>query len=217
MFAKIRGLNTEQERLAEIKKINSGNYKRIKYKWEKIVEQKLKKKNELWYIRKSGADLEEGPVTRTAFGPGVLRLPGLVGFRTENCDFDDPVLLDTLRHADQNWTGRSGQWAGYWTGYIKAPYTGIITFASREDNWIELNVNEKVLIDTPGGWRNERTGSINMIKDKIYPVRIWYSHVDGPSYFKLYWCWKGHKKSFVTNSAFSYGPENIRHAQKFLK
>ncbi|HUX59508.1 MAG TPA: PA14 domain-containing protein [Bacteroidales bacterium] len=215
MFAEIKKLNNESERLSYIGKITAGVYQEINYNWEDIVEEKLKEKNLLWSINRSAEDMEHGPVTRLEFKPGDESYPGLIGFKNNKPDFENPSTLDTLKSVNQTWGNKPYGWVGYWNGYIEAPYTGQVTFDAESDNMICLDINETLLIDGFGR-ESERSGRIYMERGKIYPIRIWYYSNNNLSFLKLYWSWGNFSKKIINPSALFYGQENINHIKNYI-
>jgi len=164
------------------------------------------------------SDIERG-ADRIGRSPGVLResneadatMPGLVGVICEKKHFGEPASQDVIKHINHNWTGGPGDWSGYWQGYIKAPFTGEVTFVAEVDNGIRLAVDDKIVIDGLGRGK-ARIGNTMMVKGKKYPLKLWYFQDGDPSYLRLYWNWAGREKVIVEESAFSYGPEDVKYA-----
>jgi len=115
--------------------------------------------------------------------------PGLFGIRFKGADLtrpeEEPIIL---KKPDNDWSGGENNWSARWHGYIEGPYTGNVAFTARADNGMKLVVNGKTVIDI---WDrdNPRTGEIQMIKGKKYPVELTYFQDGGKSTLSLNWVW----------------------------
>ncbi|MHC4574676.1 MAG: PA14 domain-containing protein [Planctomycetota bacterium] len=156
--------------------------------------------------------------------PGyVLRAPdaakartrGLVGLICENPRFSEPASQDIIKHVNHDWTGGPGDWSGYWQGYIKAPFTGAVTFIAEADNGIRLAIGRKIIIDGLGR-RKARVGRALMVKGKQYPMRLWYFQDGDPSYLRLYWSWPGQDKVIVDGSTLSFSDADVKYIISML-
>jgi hypothetical protein len=138
-------------------------------------------------------------------------MPGLIGFICENPRFKEPASQDIIKHVNHDWTGGPLDWSGYWQGYIEGPFTGEVAFNAEVDNGIRLAIGDKMVIDGLGR-RKSRVGKALMVRGKKYPIRLWYLQDGDPSYLRLYWSWAGQDKVIVDESAFSYGPADVKYA-----
>jgi hypothetical protein len=140
---------------------------------------------------------------------------GLVGVICESGDFTRPESRDVIKHINHNWTGGPGDWSGYWQGYIEGPHTGEVKFAAEVDNGIRLMIGGTIVIDGLGR-RKGRVGKTLMVKDKKYPLRLWYFQDGDPSYLRLYWGWSGQDKVIVDGSAFSFSDADVKYIISML-
>jgi hypothetical protein len=221
VFNNIRNIQSEEERLNMIHDLILGNYELEEIlHWEKIVEEQLKEANPLWYMRRSADDLEIGSIARLEFKEDGDKMSGLIGYRTNKLDFEDPDpdSFDTLSSLEKSWNGNSKDWVGYWHGYIEAPYTGQVVFSAEVNDGVRLTINETIIIDGLGnGSKRSRSGTIYMQKGKIYPIRIWHYNTSRPSYLRIYWSWDGCSKEIVSPSALFHGPENVCHIKNYME
>ena len=216
MFAEIRVLDSEKERLSELSDIARGAYEKNEYRWDKKVEETLKAENPGWFIRRGAEDLEHGPAYRTGLKRGDTGKNGLIGFRSGNSDFSEPYSMDEMKRIDQIGKSGSQAWSGYWTGYIEAPYTGEISFIAETASGLRFSIDDTPIIDGLGRGL-DRDGGMQMEKGRLYSVRLFYFQDENPSSLGLYWSWSGQEKTLIENSAFSYGPENETHGIGFLE
>jgi hypothetical protein len=215
MFNQIKQTNSETDRLELISKITSGGYEKKQYKWEKIKEAEFRKNDEEWFVQYSAEDMEHGPAVREKFANDKGKYPGLIGFRKNELDFEDPSTIDTLIGVNQTWNDAEGEWVGYWNGYVEAPISGEVFFQAEVDDGLRLDINEETIINGLGRGE-ERIGRMKMEKGKIYPIRIWYFQNGKDSFLKLYWCWVEKEKQIIDSNYLFYGPENLSHIKNYM-
>ena len=76
------------------------------------------------------------------------------------------------------------------TGFIKAPKTGVVHFYNSADDGFRLELGESTVINNwvdQGPSSPNSSGSFSMIKDQIYPIRVWHHETGGGSTNRLYW------------------------------
>jgi len=182
-------------------------------------------------VRGGALDLEERnvpridfytPHSRLAVGPafGVYRAPdlstssrdsaaprtGLVGLWFDNIDLTNPQDPISIERIDNNWNNDprgGGNWSALWLGEIQAPASGKVTFHADADNGLRLRIGSTTVID---GWGRglARTGAIQMIKDRRYPIELTYFKERGESYIRLYWSWGDRMRELVSASALTH-------------
>jgi hypothetical protein len=216
MFANIREVASEAERVAMLGAIARGDYERKEYKWEKIIEARLKETNKDWFIRRGAEDLGHGPPSRLGGQGGDALEAGLVGIRSGDSDFSQPFSRDILKQPNSLGSIDSTVWSGYWTGYIKAPYTGEVCFATDAASGFRLSINDEPVIDTIG-YVEDQEGRVQMEQDHLYPIRLYFSRDNTSDAPRLNWSWLGSGKSAIEGNAFSFGPENEKHVAKTLE
>jgi hypothetical protein len=141
---------------------------------------------------------------------GKANTPGLVGVICEGEDFTRPASVDIIKHLNHDWTGGPGNWSGYWRTYIKAPYTGEVTFSAEVANGLKLMIGTEIIIDLIEG--DQKSGTMKLEEGKKYPAMVWYFQDGGPSYVRVYWEWEGQEKIIIDESAFSYSPADKQYA-----
>lgn len=118
---------------------------------------------------------------------------------------EGPDLVDSLNLSWSNQIDRRGRdWSAEWFGFIKSPYTGRVTFIAETNQNIEIDINEKQIIDINTN-QLKADGTINLEKNNIYLVRIVFGQngVDS-SYIKINWKWKGHAESGIKENHLLY-------------
>jgi hypothetical protein len=204
LFAQVRGLDSESQRLLEIAKIARDEYEKIEYDWEDIIERELR-------VRDGASRLLPNKVS----DPAGASSTGLAGVICEKWDFREPAARDIIKHLNHNWTGGPGDWSAYYQGFIEGPFTGVVTLSAEADNGLRIMVGDTVVMDGLGRGL-DRTGSIDMIRGEKQPFKVWYLQDGDPSYLRVYWSWEGREKVIVDEHAFSHSPSDERHAVSLL-
>ena len=90
-----------------------------------------------------------------------------------------------------------------WTGLVKAPATGIITFETTSDEGVKLWVDNTLIIDR---WRQQSatswTGTITLTEGEWYPIRLQYYENKGSASIKLSWMYGDMTTSQVIPSQY---------------
>ena len=123
-----------------------------------------------------------------------------------------------VSNIDFNWgaTGPVGcqqNWfSTYFYGYIKAPITGTVNFYDIADDGFYLEINGKQVISN---WTNQgpsnpnSAGSFNMVKDQVYPIKVWHYQWTGSSEVHLLWNTSNNdfnSASIIPTSSFATDP-----------
>jgi hypothetical protein len=74
-----------------------------------------------------------------------------------------------------------------WTGKLVAPDAGRYTFAADSDGVLRLWIGATKVIDQAGSKGREVQGTIELVKDKEYPVKADYIHQNGKARAHLFW------------------------------
>jgi hypothetical protein len=141
--------------------------------------------------------------------------PGLAGVICEKWDFREPAARDIIKHLNHNWTGGPGDWSGYYQGFIEGPITGSVKISAEVDNGLRIMIGDKVVIDGLGRGL-ARVGTVDMTEGRKLPFKIWYFQDGDPSYLRVSWKWAGQEKTIIDENAFTYSPDDMRHAVSLL-
>eukprot|EP01118_Nematostelium_gracile_P011885 TRINITY_DN4288_c0_g1_i3.p1 TRINITY_DN4288_c0_g1~~TRINITY_DN4288_c0_g1_i3.p1 ORF type:complete len:573 (-),score=83.38 TRINITY_DN4288_c0_g1_i3:19-1737(-) len=95
-------------------------------------------------------------------------------------------------------------WSAQWRGFLLPPFDGEWTFTLRSDDGSKLFVNNQVVIWQGGG---TVSGTINLVKDVMVPIRIEYFQLTGPNLITLSWSHACSPQTLVPPSQF-YPPSN---------
>lgn len=79
-----------------------------------------------------------------------------------------------------------------WSGRIKAPYSGTVTFTTAADDGVILTVGGKMLVSDGGPHYTERhSGTMEMVKDTLYEITVEYYNGDLGGDLMLEWSYDG--------------------------
>ncbi|MGW2282614.1 glycoside hydrolase family 3 C-terminal domain-containing protein [Streptomyces sp. NPDC001770] len=106
-----------------------------------------------------------------------------------------PVLTKNTTALDYTWGGaspgqgvNSNNWSAKWTGTLKAPATGVYTFATTSDDGSRLILNGKKLVDQWGDQGSQtRSASVRLTAGQSVPIEIDYYNKSGDSRLGLSW------------------------------
>ncbi|MHC4751353.1 MAG: PA14 domain-containing protein, partial [Planctomycetota bacterium] len=76
---------------------------------------------------------------------------GLTGTYFNSDDFERPEtgMIDLLPTVDYEWgDNRGSDWSARWSGFVKAPITGEITFIAEVQDGIRLTIGNAVVMDS---------------------------------------------------------------------
>ena len=124
---------------------------------------------------------------------------------------------DTATVAKIDWdylaTGPAGcntdGFTSYYSGYIKAPFTGSVTFRNSSDDGFYLNIQgQNVIAYTLEGVATayNSSGSISMVANEVYRFEAWHHEYNGNSAAKLFWEWSGQATTIVPQANFGTDP-----------
>jgi beta-glucosidase len=119
-----------------------------------------------------------------------------------------PVLTRNTTDLNYNWnSGSPGtgvnatNWSAKWTGTLKAPATGVYTFATSSDDGSRLIVSGQKIVDQ---WNDQqasnRSGSITLTAGQSVPVEIDYSNKTGDSTVNWSWTPANYTTSAITSA-----------------
>ena len=134
--------------------------------------------------------------------------PGLIGVQYGTRDlrkWQRAMLLMTL---DQSWSKADDyghEWSAKWSGFVRAPATGEITFHAETDKSIDLKVAGKMILGIDPG-EKRKSGSVLMEKGRLYPIEVSFYNARGfDAYLKLTWSWDRQEEMPVP-------PKNLSHS-----
>jgi len=131
--------------------------------------------------------------------------PGLAGTYFNNVGFDDPEdSVDFLLNVDQNWgSSRGRDWSARWTGFIRGPFSGEVTFTAEAVDGLRLKIGDKLVID---GLSEDgaRSGKVIMKKGVKTPIVLECTSAHGRAALHLFWQWQGRKRTLVPAAALSH-------------
>jgi hypothetical protein len=140
-------------------------------------------------------------------------LQGLIGVWYGRINLVDPKDLDEITNLDLDWRfyqqpgqDRGEIWSARWEGYLRAPWTGPVTFHAACDQGMRLLLGGVPVIDWQGG-EAKRSGTAVLEEGALVPIDITYFHERGEKvYLRLEWSWSGQPSIAVPREALSYSP-----------
>lgn len=140
----------------------------------------------------------ESGITAPALWKGVR--PGLVGVTYSEADLTGPRDHHRLEGPNFDLGNDPTSWSRRWRGQIKAPVTGLVTFAAETDRAVRLFIEGQPVINV---WQDKKaySGTVYAAKDQMLSVTLDYSHSGKQSLMRLYWSWQGQKKVLVPSGA----------------
>lgn len=141
----------------------------------------------------------------------ATRLP----FTTGICSSAGTIVANI--DLDYGSTGPNGcnvdGFTSYYVGYIKAPYTGNVTFKNSSDDGFILNIQGQNVINYAAegaATLYNSSGTISMVANEVYRIEAWHHEYNGNSVAKLYWEWSGQTIGIVPSSSFATDPSVLR-------
>jgi len=104
-------------------------------------------------------------------------IKGLAGVWYGSLNLTDPIGADPTRSLEQHWdeySKRGRTWSAEWYGWIKSPEKREIEFQIETDQSVEVFIDQNKIITLNYG-TGRRSVTVDMMKDKLYPVRIVYN------------------------------------------
>ena len=140
---------------------------------------------------------------------------GLIGTYFNNPGFDDPEdsldflpNIDFLPNVDQNWGNSRGRnWSARWTGFIRAPYDGDVTFTAQAVDDLRLKIGDNLVIDTLSNC--PPSGKVTMTRGEKMPTTLEFTALHGNAALRLFWTWQGQPKTLVPAAALSHDPNAL--------
>ena len=137
--------------------------------------------------------------------PGVpAAAPDPANIATPVIDFDDAnpgagVLLFPVTPLD-NFIAR-------YSGFIRGPITGTVTFETASDDGVELRVNNQAIISN---WTDHaetvNTGTFNMTQNVWYPIQLLFYEKGGDARIRLRWSYQGVALQYPPTTHISQSP-----------
>lgn len=94
-----------------------------------------------------------------------------------------------------------------WTGFIRGPVTGTVTFETFTDDGVELRVDNNAIVTNwtfHGATAN--TGTFDMVLNGWYPIQILFFEGTGGARFRLQWSYTGQGLQVVPSTHLSATP-----------
>jgi len=136
------------------------------------------------------------------------RRGGLIGIQYGSEDFEDAEGLVNLSSLDQTWGRDDGfgkQWVAKWQGLIVGPTDGDVKFTIETDQTAKIEIAGKVVVNSKGA----KSGSMNMVKDRNYPIVLTYIK-EGSGYdcaLSVRWSWAGQAGSVIGGHSLIHSPQ----------
>jgi len=141
----------------------------------------------------------------------ILNGEGLIGMYYNDDDFNEQEtgMIDILPTVDYEWGGsRGSDWSARWSGFVKGPITGEVTFIAEAQDGILITIGNTVVIDSlkEGGIH---TGKVNMTRGQKAPIKLEFVSSTKNALLRLYWQWAGKEKEIIPASALSHSTEGL--------
>jgi hypothetical protein len=160
--------------------------------------------------------------TGISFSSADAASNGLVFFVRQNAAVATNTLAkDAINASSANYCGSAtltsinfASWASgitcnfaysqsYASGFIKAPFNGMVTLTTTSDDGIQVQVNNFVGINN---WNDHGAAndsmSIPMVAGNYYPIKIWYANGASGGQLTLSWSWSGQSSITVPAGSF---------------
>ncbi len=136
---------------------------------------------------------------------------GLTGVYYNDDDFDEREvgMIDLLPTIDYEWgDSRGSDWSARWSGFVKGPVTGEVTFIAEAQDGVRLTIGNTVVIDSlkEGGIH---TGKANMTRDQKAPIKLEFVSSTEKALLRVYWQWAGKEKEIIPASALSHSTDGL--------
>ena len=137
---------------------------------------------------------------------------GLVGNWYGGPDLNRPKDVMSIRRLDERCVlevERGRDWSAQWRGFIKAPYSGEITFEMNVSTGGILKIDGQEVINQ---WAREglASGKFQMVEDKMYPIEVSYRRDGGNPRFQVSWSWSGKAVAFVPEDVLFHTSTDIQ-------
>jgi hypothetical protein len=141
----------------------------------------------------------------------ILNGEGLIGIYYNDDDFDEREtgMIDLLQTIDYEWGGsRGSDWSARWSGFVKGPITGEVTFIAEAQDGIRLTIGNAVVIDSLKE-SGIHSGKVNMTRGQKAPIKLEFVSSSKKALLRLYWQWGGKEKEIIPASALSHSTEEL--------
>jgi hypothetical protein len=140
-------------------------------------------------------------------------LQGLIGVWYGRINLVDPKALDEITNLDLDWRfyqqpgqDRGEIWSARWEGFLRAPWTGPVTFHAASDRGMKLLLGGLPVIEWEGG-EAKKSGTAVLEEGALVPLEVQYFHERGDkAYLRLEWSWAGRPSAAIPREALSYSP-----------
>ena len=137
---------------------------------------------------------------------------GLVGNWYGSPDLNRPKDVMSIRRLDERCVlevERGRDWSAQWRGFIKAPYSGEITFEMNVSTGGILKIDGQEVINQ---WAREglASGKFQMVEDKMYPIEVSYRRDGGDPRFQVSWSWSGKAVALVPEDVLFHTSKDIQ-------
>ncbi|MEU8789671.1 glycoside hydrolase family 3 C-terminal domain-containing protein [Streptomyces sp. NPDC048643] len=148
------------------------------------------------YVQGSASASALATVPASVVTPSSGGGSGLTGRFYNNTTLSgDPVLTKNISTLDEDWDGgspgsgvNSTNWSAKWTGTLKAPATGVYTFATNSDDGSRVIVEGKKIVDQWGDQQaTTAAASVKLTAGQSVPVEIDYYNKSGGSGLTFSW------------------------------
>ena len=141
---------------------------------------------------------------------------GLIGTWYGAADLSRPQQRDIVTRLDNNWINdiaRGGSWSARWRGFLKAPYSGVVTFQLSASSGAKLRIGERDLIDAweAGG---THTATMTMVAGEQYPIELHYARRGtGETSLKILWSWPGQEPHVIDDAWLLHADRDVELAE----
>ena len=144
-------------------------------------------------------------------GDEPVFLKGLAGVWYGESDLTRPQGAMPIRRLDEKSVlneERGQGWSAQWRGYIKAPYSGEVTFEMKVSTGGILRIDGQEIINQ---WdkKGVASGTVSMVKDNMVPVEAVYRRDGGDRHFQVSWRWPGKTTAVVPEEAFFHTAADV--------
>ncbi|QMU69989.1 glycoside hydrolase family 3 C-terminal domain-containing protein [Streptacidiphilus sp. P02-A3a] len=161
------------------------------------------------YAQGSTADSTLADVPASVLTPTSGGGTGLTGYFYNNTTLSgSPVLTRNSTTLDSNWNGASPgtgvnatDWSAKWTGTLKAPATGVYTFATTSDDGSRVILGGRTLVDQWGDQdAHTQSASVTLTAGQSVPIEVDYYNRTGGSQLALSWTPANYSDSVLTQA-----------------
>ncbi|HZE99599.1 MAG TPA: PA14 domain-containing protein [Planctomycetota bacterium] len=141
------------------------------------------------------------------WGPNLAAIPATPGVPAGNPNL---TRVDaTVDFADATYPGAFANADMYvirWTGFVKGPVTGTVTFFTNTDDGVELvvnNVTPALISNWTDHGATDDQGNFDMVQGLWYPIRLTFYERGGGAVTHLTWSYAGQARAVIPSGAMS--------------